>query len=256
MGEQPQPERKIKLCTPDIVDLPIINLQDAGRPFKIKVTTIPMAQRSPFTNVAEALERFNEYMRSEFLEWHIGLLKRRMEKMETEKEGQDLMAVEAKSTCKECEEYDQVQGKHRFNACLSIQDLVPLCTQFKEYMDDQGKINKDVVTKFVAMEKILESLEGKVTEVGRYIREVFIMMKMLETQVGQPAGRPMGSKGRLSVQSQGPEKSKATQTHSREIKDHTKKTTKITTKGPDFEMSSHYMKEVFASVKTKDKASL
>jgi hypothetical protein len=32
MGEQPQPERE--LCTPDIVDLPIINLQDAGRPFK------------------------------------------------------------------------------------------------------------------------------------------------------------------------------------------------------------------------------
>jgi hypothetical protein len=37
MGEQLQPERKIELCTPDIVDLPIINLQDAGRPFKIKV---------------------------------------------------------------------------------------------------------------------------------------------------------------------------------------------------------------------------
>jgi hypothetical protein len=32
MGEQPQPEHE--LCTPDIVDLPIINLQDAGRPFK------------------------------------------------------------------------------------------------------------------------------------------------------------------------------------------------------------------------------
>jgi hypothetical protein len=33
--DQPQqPEREIKLCTPDIVDLPIINLQDAGRPFK------------------------------------------------------------------------------------------------------------------------------------------------------------------------------------------------------------------------------
>jgi hypothetical protein len=40
MGEQLQPEHKIELCTPDIVDLPIINLQDAGRPFKIKVSTI------------------------------------------------------------------------------------------------------------------------------------------------------------------------------------------------------------------------
>jgi hypothetical protein len=49
MGEQPKPERKIELCTPDIVDLPIINLQDTGRPFKIKVTTICMVQHSPFT---------------------------------------------------------------------------------------------------------------------------------------------------------------------------------------------------------------
>jgi hypothetical protein len=40
---------------------------------------------------------------------------------------------------------------------------------------------KDVVTKFEAMEKILENLDGKVTEVGSSIREVFIMMKMLET---------------------------------------------------------------------------
>jgi hypothetical protein len=49
LGEQPQPECKIELCTPNIVDLPIINLQDTGRPFKIKVTTIRMVQHSPFT---------------------------------------------------------------------------------------------------------------------------------------------------------------------------------------------------------------
>jgi hypothetical protein len=49
MGELPQPECKIELCTPDIVDLPIINLQDAERPFKIKMTTIRMVQHSPFT---------------------------------------------------------------------------------------------------------------------------------------------------------------------------------------------------------------
>jgi hypothetical protein len=171
MGKQPQSERKIKLCTPDIVDLPIINLQDAGRPFKIKVTTTRMVQHLPFTGkedpnlhpqafvqlchtfdeygvtqdqmrarifpfslgkalhwfhtlpaeskqdwealmrnfmkefysptktpslrnkvdtfvqffmetTAEALERFNEYMRADFLEWHISLRKRRMEKMD------------------------------------------------------------------------------------------------------------------------------------------------------------------------------
>jgi hypothetical protein len=50
-------------------------------------------------------------------------------------------------------------------------------------MDDQAKINKDAVTKFEAMEKILENLDGKVMEVGSSIREVFIMMKMLETRV-------------------------------------------------------------------------
>jgi hypothetical protein len=49
MGEQPQPECKIKLCTPDIIDLHIINLQDVRRPFKIKVSTIRMVQHSPFT---------------------------------------------------------------------------------------------------------------------------------------------------------------------------------------------------------------
>jgi hypothetical protein len=53
---------------------------------------------------------------------------------------------------------------------------------------------KDVVTKFKAMKKILKNLDGKVTEVGSSIREVFIVMKMLETQVGQLAGRPMVTK--------------------------------------------------------------
>jgi ribosomal protein S9 len=89
---------------PDIVDLPIINHQDVGRPFKIKVSTIRMT-------IARALERFNEYIRAEFLEWHIGLLKRRIDKMEIEKEAQQLKAAEARSTCKKCEEYGHVQDQ-------------------------------------------------------------------------------------------------------------------------------------------------
>jgi hypothetical protein len=117
-------------------------------------------------------------------------------------------------------------------------------------------LNKDTVTKFEAMEKVLEDLDGKVTEVRSSICEVFIMMKMLETQVGQLAGRPMGIKGRLLVQSQGPETAMATQTHSGEMEDHTKKTMKITIKGPEFEMSSHYMKEVVAPTKTKGQSQL
>jgi hypothetical protein len=339
MREQPQPEHKIELCTPDTVDLPIINLQDARRPFKIKVTTIRMVQHSPFTGkedpnlhlqefvqlchtfdedgvtqdqmrarifpfslhgkalcwfhtlpaeskqdwealmrafmkefysptktqslrnkidtfvqfptemIAKALERFNEYMRAEFLEWHIDFLMRTMEKMEVEREAQDLKAAKARSTCEECEEYDHVQGKPQFNASSPIQDLVPLCAQLKNFMDGQDKINKDTVTKFEAMETILDNLDGKVTEVGSSIREVFIMMKMLETQVGQLVRHPMGNKGEFPPQ--GPETAKATQTRSGEMEDHTKETMKIMTEGPEFEMPSHYMKEVVASVKTK-----
>jgi hypothetical protein len=49
MGDQPQ-ERKIgELCTPDIVDLPIVNLAEIGRMFEIKTSTIHMVQHSPFT---------------------------------------------------------------------------------------------------------------------------------------------------------------------------------------------------------------
>jgi hypothetical protein len=49
MGEQPPQERKIEeLCTPDIVDLPILNLAEIERPFEIKTSTICMVQHSPF----------------------------------------------------------------------------------------------------------------------------------------------------------------------------------------------------------------
>jgi hypothetical protein len=44
MGDQPQ-ERKIgELCTADIIDLPILNLEEIGRPFEIKTSTIRMVQ--------------------------------------------------------------------------------------------------------------------------------------------------------------------------------------------------------------------
>jgi hypothetical protein len=56
-----------------------------------------------------------------------------MEKMEIERESQDLKADEARSTCEECEEYDNVKAE----------------------------INKDVVTKFEDMEKVLENLDGR-----------------------------------------------------------------------------------------------
>jgi hypothetical protein len=50
MGEQPPQERKIEeLCTPNIIDLPILNLEEIGRPFEIKTSMISMVQHSPFT---------------------------------------------------------------------------------------------------------------------------------------------------------------------------------------------------------------
>jgi hypothetical protein len=50
MGEQPPQECKIReLCTPDIIDLPILNLAEIGRPFEIKTSKIRMVQYSPFT---------------------------------------------------------------------------------------------------------------------------------------------------------------------------------------------------------------
>jgi hypothetical protein len=61
----------------------------------------------------------------------------------------------------------------------------------------------------------------------------------------------MGNKEEYPRQLQGPKTAKATQTHSGEMKDHTKETMKIMTEEPKFEMPGHYMKEVVASVKTK-----
>jgi hypothetical protein len=88
-------------------------------------------------------------------------------------------------------------------------------------------------------------------EVGSSICEVFIMMKMLEMQVEQLAGQPMGDTEEFLRQPQGSKTTKATQTNSGDMEDHTKETMKITTEGPEFVMPSHYMKKVVASVKTK-----
>jgi hypothetical protein len=35
MGDQPQEHKIGELCTPDIIDLPILNLEEIGRPFEI-----------------------------------------------------------------------------------------------------------------------------------------------------------------------------------------------------------------------------
>jgi hypothetical protein len=174
------------------------------------------------------------------LEGKIDSLMRRLEKMEIEKkEAQDLKAAEVRSTCEECGEYGHVhkdcpeeakvldymrkgelsnfrygQGRPHFNARSSIPNSVPLRIQLKEFMDEQAKINKDTVTKFKTIDKVLENIDSKVTEVGSSNHQVLNMMKMLDTQVGQLAGRLTNDEGKLSRQPKGPELAKAIQTRS------------------------------------------
>jgi hypothetical protein len=112
------------------------------------------------------------------------------------------------------------QGRPQFNASSSIPNSVPLHIQLKDFMDEQAKINKDIVTKFKAIDKILENIDSKVTEVGSSNHQVLNMTKMLKTQVGQLAGRLSANEGKLSGQSKGTEMAKAIQTRSgKEIED-------------------------------------
>jgi hypothetical protein len=51
--------------------------------------------------------------------------------------------------------FHYMQGRPRFNASSSIRNAVPLCIHLKEFIDEQGRINKDTITKFKAMNKVL-----------------------------------------------------------------------------------------------------
>jgi hypothetical protein len=76
-------------------------------------------------------------------------------------------------------------------------------------MDEQAKINKDTVTKFKAIDKVLENIDSKVTKVRSSNHQVLNMMKMLETQVGQLAGHLTNNEGKLPGQPNDPESAKA-----------------------------------------------
>jgi hypothetical protein len=164
-----------------------------------------------------------QVQKENILEGKIDSLMRRLENMEIEKkEAQDLKAVEERSTCEECGEYGHVhkdcpnedkvldymrkgdlpnfcygQGRPQFNASSSIPNSVPLRIQLKDFMDEQAKINKDTVTMFKAMDKVLENIDSKVTEVGSSNHQVLNMMKLLETQVGKLTGRLSANEGKL-----------------------------------------------------------
>jgi hypothetical protein len=173
--------------------------------------------------------------KEDILEGKIDLLMQRLEKMEIEKkEAQDLKVAEARSTCEECGEYGHVhkdcpdeakvldymrngdlpnfrygQGRPQFNASSSIPNPVPLHIQLQYFMDEQAKINKDTVTKFKTIDKVLENIDTKVTKVESSNHQVLNMMKMLETQVGQLVRRLSANEGKLSGQPQVPETAKA-----------------------------------------------
>jgi hypothetical protein len=106
------------------------------------------------------------------------------------------------------------KGRPQLNASSFILNSVPLRIQLKDFMDEKAKINKDTVTKFKAVDKVLENIDSKVTEVGSSNHQVLNMMKMLETQVGQLAERLTNNEGKLPGQRKGPESAKAIQTHS------------------------------------------
>jgi hypothetical protein len=123
-------------------------------------------------------------------------------------------------------------------------------------MDEQAKINKDNVTKFKAIDKVLENIDSKVTEVESSNHQVLNMMKMLETQVGQLVGCLTTSEGKLPGQPKGPVMAKVIQTRSgKETEDPERsvgarkpkpsaeaeefakeEVTEIVTKEPEFEM--------------------
>jgi hypothetical protein len=155
------------------------------------------------------------------LEGKIDSLMRRLEKMEMEKkQAQDLKAVEARSTCEECGEYGHVhkdcpeeakvldymrkgelpnfrygQGRPQFNASSSILNSVLLRIQLKEFMDEQAKINKDTVTKFKTIDKVLENIDSKVTEVGSSNHQVLNMMKCSRRKWDNMPGTSLMMKG-------------------------------------------------------------
>jgi hypothetical protein len=129
-------------------------------------------------------------------------------------------------------------------------------------MDEQAKINKDTVTKFKAIDKVLENINSKVTEVGSSNHQVLNMMKMFDTQVGQLVGRLTNDEGKLPGQPKGPESVKAIQTCSGKETDDLKcpagarkpkpsaeaekiakeKVTGIVTEGSEFEMPGEDMR--------------
>jgi hypothetical protein len=118
-------------------------------------------------------------------------------------------------------------------------------------MNEQAKINKDTVTKFKAIDKVLENIDSKVTEVGTSNHQVLNMMKMLKTQVGELAGRLTNDEGKLPGQPKGPESAKAIQTRSGKATEDPKRSAGARKLKPSAEMEE-FAKEKVTGIVTKE----
>jgi hypothetical protein len=98
------------------------------------------------------------------------------------------------------------QGWPQFNASSSILNLVPLRIQLKDFMDEQAKINKDTVTKFKVIHKVLENWKDLAMPRGGWIGSIQIsetnaVVKTLvgTTDVVPELPRGLGTSGTRSV---------------------------------------------------------
>ena len=204
----------------------------------------PNTSQSSSTAVAKSML---EVDKMEILGGKIDSLMRRFEKMESGR-AEEVKATEARMTCEECGEYGHSRegcpeeakaldyarkegwippSKYRqnrpsqFTAGSAIQNAIPLRIQLKNFMEEQAKINKDTHSKFKAMDKVLENIDGKITTVGSSNQQLMGMMKILENQLSQLAEHlPNRNDGKLPGQPQSKESLKAISTRSgKETKD-------------------------------------
>ena len=188
-----------------------------------------------------------EVDKMEILGGKIDSLMRRFEKMESGR-AEEVKSTDYMMTCEECGEYGHSSERcpeeakaldyarkegwippsnyrqnrqQQFTAGSAIQNVIPLRIQLKDFMEEQAKINKDTHSKFKAVDKVLESIDGKITTVGSSNQQLMGMMKILENQLSQLAEHlPNKNEGKLPGQPQSKESLKAVTTRSgRETRD-------------------------------------
>ncbi|WVZ85404.1 hypothetical protein U9M48_032340 [Paspalum notatum var. saurae] len=160
----------------------------------------------------------------EILGGKIDSLMRRFEKMESGR-AEEVKSTDYMMTCEECGEYGHSSERcpeeakaldyarkegwippsnyrqnrqQQFTAGSAIRMSFLSRIQLKDFMEEQAKINKDTHSKFKAVDKVLESIDGKITTVGSSNQQLMGMMKILENQLSQLAEHlPNKNEGKL-----------------------------------------------------------